>query len=75
MNLTPKIKSRTEKATETPIPIVPLNESELELLEDAVADGIPVVAPALTLPVWLGTLLLSVAEVGEVLPVAVTTTC
>lgn len=75
MNLTPKIKSRTEKATETQIPIVPLNESELELLEDAVADGILVVAPALTLPVWLGTPLLAVAEVGEVLPVAVTTTC
>jgi hypothetical protein len=74
LNPTPKIKPRTEQATETPIPIVPPSESELELLEDEVADGVPVVAPALTLPVWLGTPLLAVAEVGKVLAVAVTTT-
>lgn len=46
MNPTPKIKLRTEQATETTIPIVPPSENELELLEDTVADGVPAVAPA-----------------------------
>ncbi len=54
------------------MPIVPPNESEPPLLEDAVADGIPEVEPVLRLPVWLGNPLLAVAEVGELIPVAVT---
>jgi hypothetical protein len=77
LNPIAKTKPINEQTPETLMPIIPPDESEPEpkLLEVAVADGIPVVAPAFKLLVWLGNSLLAVAEVGELIPVVVAATC
>jgi hypothetical protein len=71
-----KTKPINEQTPETLMPIIPPEESEEpELLDIAVADGAPVVAPPFMLLVWLGNSLLAVAEVGELTPVVVAATC
>jgi hypothetical protein len=48
-------KPITDVAAETAIPIIPPEESdELELFDDGVTDGTPVVVPEFPLLVWLG---------------------